>query len=279
MKGEICRQRREQEAYMQSTLEETEPPAWDQIAPLLDEAMGRLGETDRNALVLRYFENQSAAQIGETLQMTEDTARRRVNRALEKLRRIFSKRGVTLTTALIAGAVSANSVQAAPVGLAATISARALDGSAVTASTLTLVKGTLQVMKWLQIKFAAGLTAVILAAGGVATMATLTAPAASSPPDQKAAARLLQAVQNDDYGLFMQDGDAAFQTLSRQNLDSVSQQLAKRLQAGYELVFLGELKQNGYHVTLWKISFKDGGDDVLEKLSTKAGKVGGVWLE
>jgi RNA polymerase sigma factor (sigma-70 family) len=278
MKGEIRRQHREQEAYMQSTVEETEP-AWDQIAPLLDEAMGRLGETDRTALVLRYFENRTSAEIGAVLQVNEDAARRRVSRALEKLRKLlFSKRGVTLSTALIAGAVSANSVQAAPAGLAATISATALNGSAVTASTLTLVKGTLKIMKWLQIKFAAGVAAVILAAGGVATMATLADPA-NSAPDQKAASRLLQAVQNDDYDLFMQDGDAAFKTLTRQSLDSVSQQLAKRLQTGYELVFLGELNQNGYRVTLWKISFKNGGDDVLEKLSTKAGKVGGVWLE
>src|SRR5208283_3295171 len=55
VKGEIRRQKREQEAYMQSTLNEPDAAGWEQIAPLLDEAMGGLGETDRNAVVLRYF--------------------------------------------------------------------------------------------------------------------------------------------------------------------------------------------------------------------------------
>src|ERR1017187_6875008 len=59
VKGEIRRQRREQEVYMQSTLTEPDSAAWEQIAPLLDEAMGRLGETDRHAIVLRVFENKT----------------------------------------------------------------------------------------------------------------------------------------------------------------------------------------------------------------------------
>ena len=83
--------------------------------------MGRLGETDRNAIVLRFFENKTAREVGAALKLTEAAANKRVNRALEKLRKIFSRRGVTLSGAIIAGAVSANSVQAAPAGLAATI--------------------------------------------------------------------------------------------------------------------------------------------------------------
>ena len=63
VKGEIRRQHREQEAYMQSTLKEPESPAWRQIAPLLEEAMGSLGEADRNAVVLRYFENKTAREV------------------------------------------------------------------------------------------------------------------------------------------------------------------------------------------------------------------------
>src|ERR1017187_6871858 len=59
VKGEIRRQRREQEAYMQSTLTGPDSTAWEQIAPLLDEAMGRLGDTDRHAIVLRVFENKT----------------------------------------------------------------------------------------------------------------------------------------------------------------------------------------------------------------------------
>jgi RNA polymerase sigma factor (sigma-70 family) len=171
VKGEIRRQQREQEAFMQSTLNETDAMAWDQIAPLLDEAMGQLGETDRNAVVLRFFENQTAAEIATTLKLTEAAAHKRVNRALEKLRTIFGKRGVTLSAALIAGAVTSNSVQAAPVGLAATVTAAAAKGISISATITTLVKGTMKTMTWLKLKFAIGVGVAALLAGGAATVA------------------------------------------------------------------------------------------------------------
>ena len=124
---------REQEAYMQSTLNQPDADAWTQLAPLLDDAMNELGETDRTALVLSYFENKSAREIAAALQMEENAAQKRVARALEKLRARFVKRGVTLTATVIAGAVAANSVQAAPAGLAVTIKAASL--AAVMAAT------------------------------------------------------------------------------------------------------------------------------------------------
>ncbi len=136
LRAEIRRQHREQEAYMQSLLNEPEPNVWPQIAPLLDAAMAGLGEKDRNAVVLRFFENKSLGEVGRALGASEDAAKMRVNRALEKLRKFFSKRGVVLPAALIAGAVSANSVHAAPVGLAATISSSTLAGTAVSTSTI-----------------------------------------------------------------------------------------------------------------------------------------------
>jgi RNA polymerase sigma factor (sigma-70 family) len=166
VKGEIRRQRREQEAYMQSTLNETDAAAWEQLAPLLDEAMGRLGETDRNAVVLRFFENKTAAEVAAALKLTEAAAHKRVNRALEKLRKIFSKRGVALSAAMIAGTVAANSVQAAPAGLAKTISAIAITkGAAAGGSTLTLVKGALKIMAWTKMKTAVvvGVVAILAA--------------------------------------------------------------------------------------------------------------------
>src|SRR5512133_562350 len=112
VKGEIRRQRREQESYMRSTLSEPDSAAWEQIAPLLEEAMGQLSETDRNVIVLRFFENKTAQGVAATLKLNEAAAHKRVSRALEKLRNYFMKRGVTLSATLIAGAVSANSVQA-----------------------------------------------------------------------------------------------------------------------------------------------------------------------
>jgi len=101
---------------MQATLNEPENAAWEQIAPLLDEAMGRLGEADRNALVLRYFENKMTSEIAATLKLKEPAAHMRIQRALEKLRKFFLKRGLVLSATALAGAVAANSVQAAPAG-------------------------------------------------------------------------------------------------------------------------------------------------------------------
>src|ERR1041385_2869955 len=120
LRTERRRSAREQEAYMQSLPNESAPDVWPQIAPLLDDAMAKLGEKDRDAVVLRFFDGKSLGEVGTTLGTSEDAAKMRVNRALEKLRKIFTKRGVTLTATLIAGAVSANSVQAAPAGLAVT---------------------------------------------------------------------------------------------------------------------------------------------------------------
>ena len=138
------RQRREQEAHMQNILtggsaDPSQPlpeQTWNQIAPLLDGAMETLGRKDHDALVLRFFENKNFAEVGAALGTGADTARMRVNRALEKLRKFFTKRGVSSTTAILAGAISANSVQATPAGLAATISAAAFAGTAATTSTL-----------------------------------------------------------------------------------------------------------------------------------------------
>ena len=120
------RRAREQEAFMQSTLNESNNDNWRQLAPLLDDALAELGETDRAALVLRYFENKSAREIAASLRMEEATAQKRVVRALEKLRTYFGKHGVTLTTTAIAAAVAANAVQAAPAGLAVAVKAASL---------------------------------------------------------------------------------------------------------------------------------------------------------
>ncbi|HUZ06247.1 MAG TPA: sigma-70 family RNA polymerase sigma factor, partial [Candidatus Paceibacterota bacterium] len=178
LKTQRRRQHREQEAYMESILnrggddpsQPTDDEAWAQIAPLLDAAMLRLGEKDRNAIVLRFFEKKNLREVGAALGTSEDSARVRINRALEKLRKFFTKRGVMLSATVIATAVSANSVQAAPVELAATISAAAVKSSAVAASTLTLVKGALKLMAWTKMKTAVVSGVVVLLAAGTTTV-------------------------------------------------------------------------------------------------------------
>jgi RNA polymerase sigma factor (sigma-70 family) len=168
-RAELRRIHREQEAFMQSTINESATDTlWRELSPWLDDAVASLGAGDRDAIVLRYFQNRSLAEVGATLGANEGAARMRVNRALEKLRKFFNKRGVISTTAVIAVAISNNSVQAAPAGLGATISAGALAKGAVAgASTLALVKTTLftMTMKTKTVMATAILGTCILGAG------------------------------------------------------------------------------------------------------------------
>jgi RNA polymerase sigma factor (sigma-70 family) len=193
MKGEFRRRRRENEAAMQSILNESPNDTWPEIAPLLDEAMGRLGQTDRDAVVLRYFENKSAAEIGAALRMNEETARRRVNRALEKLRKFFAKRGVNSAAATIAETISINSVHAAPVTLAKTVTVAAIaKGATASASTLTLIKGALKIMAWTKAKTAIVAGVVVLLVAGTATVGLKMAHAASALGKGQSDANALQ---------------------------------------------------------------------------------------
>jgi uncharacterized protein (TIGR03435 family) len=166
------RHAREQEAYMQSTLNEADNSAvWEKLSPHLEAAMDKLNAADRALLVLRFYENKSGPEAAALLGIREDAAHKRVTRAIEKLRKFFAQRGLTLSGAAIAGAVSANSVQAAPVAFVKTISAIAVaKGAAATSSTLTLVKGALKIMAWSKMKMAIAATAVVLLAAGTTTV-------------------------------------------------------------------------------------------------------------
>jgi RNA polymerase sigma factor (sigma-70 family) len=135
LRTQIRRAHREQEAYMQSLTDEPVTKAWQEIEPLLEDGMGRLGEKDRNAIVLRFFDGKSFQEIGAAVGSSENAAKKRVAHALEKLRKFFTKRGVDSTAAIIAGAISANSVKAAPVGLAKTISVVAMAKGAAAGTT------------------------------------------------------------------------------------------------------------------------------------------------
>jgi RNA polymerase sigma factor (sigma-70 family) len=149
LRTEHRRQFREQKSQMQSLLNEPDSDAWKQIAPLLDEALNSLGEKEHDAVVLRFFDGRELKQVGAAMGTTEDAARMQVNRAVEKLRKFFIIRGVTVSEGMIAGAVAANSVQAAPAGLAAAITTAAFSGTAITttaviAASKTIAMTTLQ---------------------------------------------------------------------------------------------------------------------------------------
>jgi hypothetical protein len=94
---------------------------WNEIEPLLDEAMTTLEEPDRAAILLRYFEGKTFREVGAAAGVSEDAAQKRVSRALERLRAFFSGRGVTVGSMALAVLISANAVHASPAGLAAAI--------------------------------------------------------------------------------------------------------------------------------------------------------------
>src|ERR1041385_8612173 len=132
---------------------------WNKLRPLLDEAMGTLKESDREAVLLRFFENRPHEEVGAHLGVSENTARMRVDRALEKLRAQLVRRGWTTSTATLSIAISANAVQVAPAGLAAALTTASL-GAAASGTTITFA--VLKLMGMTKLQLGAG--AVLLAA-------------------------------------------------------------------------------------------------------------------
>lgn len=131
---EVRRLARETAAHAMSQLLSSDAPEpdWNQLRPVLDEAMHDLNEADREAVLLRFFEKRPYAEIGTRLGLSENTARMRVERALDQLHAALAKRGVTSTAAALGLALGAHAVAAAPAGIVERIGAAALTGSGAT---------------------------------------------------------------------------------------------------------------------------------------------------
>jgi RNA polymerase sigma factor (sigma-70 family) len=164
VRGEIRRARREQEACMQSDPNDQAEESWRHVAPILNEIIGDLREKDRDAIVLRLLQGKDYREVAAALGASEEAAQMRVNRALEKMRKMFARRGVALSAAALGSAIGAQGTQAAPAGLAATVAAGAVHGAALTGSTLTLTEGTLKIMAWTKAKVVIGAGVVVLLA-------------------------------------------------------------------------------------------------------------------
>jgi RNA polymerase sigma factor (sigma-70 family) len=148
VRGAQRRRTREQEAYlMHEKLSSSDAVTdWDRVRPVLDGALRELTDADREAVLLRYFERRPFADIGAALHVGDDAARMRVDRALEKLRALLARRGVTSTAAALSAALASEAMVAAPAGLATTITGAALVGtgsSAVTVATIFMNKSTI----------------------------------------------------------------------------------------------------------------------------------------
>ncbi|MEO6992053.1 MAG: TonB family protein [Lacunisphaera sp.] len=160
VRGEERRRRREQEAESMQAITRSDSTAsldWEQVRPVLDDALAELNERDREAILLRYLEGGDFAQVGAKLSLSDNAARMRVDRAIDKLRTLLARRGITSSAAALSLALSSQALIAAPAGLVTTVTGVALSAGG-TAATLTFMSLTK-----LQIAVA---SAVLLAGAG-----------------------------------------------------------------------------------------------------------------
>jgi RNA polymerase sigma factor (sigma-70 family) len=123
-------------------------PSWEEIRPLLNEAMNQLKETDRDAVLLRYFSGKDLRSVGLALGLTDDAARKRIDRALDRLRAWFVTRGIATTGAALSAVLAANAIGITPVGLAEKV-ARAAHRSVISPSMESAAAfSTLSLPKW-----------------------------------------------------------------------------------------------------------------------------------
>jgi RNA polymerase sigma factor (sigma-70 family) len=134
-RSEQRRSLREQGSFAMNELLKIESPApdWEHLRPIIDDTLNELDEEDREAILLRFFQGCALAEIGARLGVQENTARMRVDRALEKLRLGLSRRKITSTAAAIASTLTGSAMSVAPAGLAARVSRAVLAGSAAAA--------------------------------------------------------------------------------------------------------------------------------------------------
>ncbi len=168
-RAQMRRQHREQEAFMQFT-QESESHAWHQLSPFLADAMSRLRQKEREAIVLRFFEKRTVAEVAIALGLGVTAPQKRLKRATDKLRNFLSCRGIQVSTHGMLHSIGNQAVQIAPAGLASSIATiAATKGIAAGGSTLTLMKGALKIMAWTKAKTAVVTGMVILLAAGTTT--------------------------------------------------------------------------------------------------------------
>jgi RNA polymerase sigma factor (sigma-70 family) len=146
MRAKRRREIHEQEAQSMHAPEADSEADWGQLRSVLDQAMGELNDRDRDAVLLRFFEERTFAEVGTQLKLNENAARMRVDRALGKLHGLLARRGITSTTAALATALASQTVLAAPAGLATQVTGAALVQAAAMGGTATAVTGIFQLM-------------------------------------------------------------------------------------------------------------------------------------
>ncbi len=191
-RAERRRQAREQQAAEMNTLHPTPDPTWQQLAPVLDETIDALDAADRQAILLRFFEQRDFRAVGAALGISDDAAQKRVSRAVEKLRTSLARRGITLSLAALAAFLTVQAVSAAPAGLAAQVSRAACAAGAAGSGLLVGLLAPLAAAKTPLL--IGGAAALVILAGALLprspsrrTVAPVTASAESVPQPVNAA--------------------------------------------------------------------------------------------
>src|ERR1017187_915243 len=167
LRTEFRRKAREQIAVtMSSTLSSDDNETlWNQLIPHLDQAVTALSQADRTAILLRFYEKKPLREVGEQLGLSEEAAKKRVSRAIEKLRDFITRRGVVLGGAALAVALAEQAVQAAPATLAGTVLKASAASASASAVLPQLARETLDAWRWAKLKLAASVVAVSVAGG------------------------------------------------------------------------------------------------------------------
>jgi RNA polymerase sigma factor (sigma-70 family) len=128
VRGEVRREAREKEAHTmhQQTTDDEAPVEWAALHPMLDDALHDLADADRTAILRRFYCQQSLAEVGRALGVSEDAARKRLDRALDKLHALLARRGVTSTASALALTLAQQPIVAAPARLVQKVSNAAL---------------------------------------------------------------------------------------------------------------------------------------------------------
>ncbi|HEY5913786.1 MAG TPA: sigma-70 family RNA polymerase sigma factor [Verrucomicrobiae bacterium] len=146
VRSEQRRRRRELEALQMQAAQTDD--IWQQVAPGLDEALAQLGEVERNAVLLHYFQHKRLRDVGRTLGLSEDAAEKRIARAIDKLRRLLLKRHVALPVVIIPGLLMARGAQVPPPGLGGAVAAAALGEAALSTAVFALLQSAVRESVW-----------------------------------------------------------------------------------------------------------------------------------
>ena len=186
------RKRREEAVFHMNELRDPRPEAvWKEVAPHIDSAMEHLNEPDRAAVLLRFFHERSLREVAGALGISEEAAKKRVSRALERLRDHLTRQGISSSSSLLTAAIAVGAVQTAPTAMGATISAAISSGSIASAEILS--KGALHMIAWTKFKTTAACAAVaLLATGTITTSVHHARVVRDSQSSQALAAKQLQ---------------------------------------------------------------------------------------